>query len=194
MRRFALALPGVSLATIILVASIMRASQPKFDFGPSRKPHVASSSNLLTPKSPIWPAKALLDKAQIAVSATNKQRARVLIGLANNRLAVSEELFKIGEIEEAVSTLTKAEKYLEAAATAERSGRKKGEYTQEVLQEILEVSLMHIEVIDRLLTLCPEQACPMVNVASNYPKRLHTETKIALRSQNAPLPLTLISE
>lgn len=188
MRRVLFALPSIFLASIILTLSIFKTIQPKFNLGPTPAP-VSNQIILQTtanyslpmgewigPDSILWPIVALSDRINVISSFNPKDRALVLLSLADRRLVAAQVLFKQGKSQLALGVLTKAEKYLESASLAEKVARLKGENTDDILHKLSMASLAHIETIESLLLDCPEQARPMIVVISDYPKRLYNET------------------
>ncbi len=188
MRRVLFALPSVFLALIILMLSIFKTVQPRFNLGTTPPPVsnqiiIQTTANYqlpmgewIGPDSILWPIIAFVDRVNVISSFNPKDRALVLLSLADRRLVASQVLFRQGKPQLALGVLTKAEKYLESASLAERSARLNGENTDTILYKLSMASMAHIKTIESLLLDCPEQARPMVVAISDYPKRLYNET------------------
>ena len=140
------------------------------------------------PDSPIWFMKALRDKVWMGSTTNIMRKAELSLLFADKRLSASYELFKNEKPLLALTTLTKAEKYLESASAIEKKERGKGEDTKSFLLTLAKASLKHREVIENMLTIVPDDIKPEVIKAGDYPKNVYKECRDALQSQGVSAP------
>ncbi|MCB1118282.1 MAG: hypothetical protein KDK50_06870 [Chlamydiia bacterium] len=181
MQQRLLALPVIFFALIILLISFYRASELRFNFSPTPAPNPISikienpieyklpEAGWLNPQNPVWPIRAAFDKLRLAFTIGESQKAGVLLYLADHRLAQSVQLAKDGEFDKSVSTLTKAEKYLEAAMQAEYKARIDGAQTGELMNKIYLASIAHKQNIEQISSISPDDARSYVVKIMNYP-------------------------
>lgn len=202
-RKIAIALPVLIFAFVVLFASILRTAAVKYDFQKTSSrqddtkvlgEEAASVDYSLAypgkvlPDSPLWPLKALRDKLWLFITTNPSRKAELKLLFADKRVGASEVLFEKGKAEIAYSTLTKAEKYLEEASAQERVNRQKGIDTSEFLQTISLAALKHVEVMETLLTVAPEDAKPGIIQTENYAKRVYNDAKNALMEKGLEPP------
>lgn len=181
MKQRFLALPVIFFALIILLISFYRASELRFNFSPTPAPKPISiqienpieyklpESGWLNPQNPVWPIRAAFDKLRLTLTINDSQKAGVLLYLADHRLSQSVQLAKNGEFDKSVSTLTKAEKYLEAAMQAEYKARMDGAQTSELMDKLYLASLAHKQNIEQISSMSPDDARSYVVKIMNYP-------------------------
>jgi len=187
-------LPTLGLAIGILSFSVLQASAIEYDFLDSSNkvlptPFVPKinyelpDSSIIKPDSVFWPLKAGIDKTWLVIETEPQYEAEQLLYYADERLVYSLDLFKQGKSDLGLSVLTKAEKYLEEAFVAQQIAQAEGKDTTLVLQKISMSSLKHSEVIDYIVTICPEEVQAFVVKTSDYSKRLYNETKTQFYAQ-----------
>lgn len=142
----------------------------------------------ILPDSPIWFVKALRDKFWLVFTTNNMRKAELSLLFADKRLSASYELFKDEKSLLALTTLTKAEKYLEGASLIERKERSDGEDTKSFLLTLAKASLKHREVIEEMLKIVPDDVKPEVIKVEDYPKNVYKECRDALQSQGVSAP------
>jgi hypothetical protein len=97
-------------------------------------------------------------------------------------------LFKKGEGEIAFSTFTKGEKYLAIATEEEAIARRDGVNTDVFLVKLATASLKHLELIEDLIQLAPEDAKPLIVKNESYAKDSYEAARNALNSRGLPVP------
>ena len=204
-KKIAVVLSTVTLAFIILAISVLRSSaiRPNIDvYSATPKPvlkegaqekkieimYVMPFPGRILPDSPFWPVKALRDKLWMGVTTNPMRKAELSLLFADKRLISSYELFKINKPLLALSTLTKAEKYLEAGSVIEKKERQKGLDTKSFLFTLATASLKHREVVEEMLNIVPDDIKPEVIKMEDYPKNVYKECRDALQSQGAFAP------
>ena len=197
-----------SFASLILLISIFRTASIQYAFSqaptsqlPEGKKEAVEINYPLPypgrvlPDSFLWPVKVIRDKVWLVVTTNPLKKAEILLLLADKRLASVEILLKREKAELAVSTLTKAEKYLEQAVNQAEKSRQKGVETGQFLERLGYASLKHREIIEEeILYYCPEDARQVVVQVNDYPKRLFQKVKTALIEVGRPIPESPFSE
>lgn len=201
-RRVVAILSAVVLAVAILVVSVLRAASVNYRFNASSSTVLGEGTEVtkininyefpypgrILPDHPLWPVKALRDKLWTILTINSSRRMELLLLFADKRIASSKVLFEREKPELAFSTLTKAEKYLEAAAKAEIEERKKGTDTKNFLTQLANASLKHREVINEILTIAPEDAKPEIIKVENYARDVYKNSRDVLNSLGLPVP------
>lgn len=140
------------------------------------------------PDNPLWPIKALRDKLWIFVTTNTSKKAELLLLFADKRLVSARILYEREKPEVALSTLTKAEKYLEEATIAETKSRQEGGDTSELLLKLSMASLKHMEVIEELLEIAPADSKPEIIRAKDYSKRAYEKAMHGLNEKGMEVP------
>lgn len=204
-KRIAVVLSTVIFAFIILSISVLRSSaiRPSIEVysatpKPELKENVQDDSieilyvmpfpGRILPDSPFWPVKALRDKLWMLVTTNPMRKAELSLLFADKRLMSSYELFKSNKPQLALTTLTKAEKYLEEGGVIEAKERKLGLDTKSFLFTLSTASLKHREIIENMLNIVPDDVKPDVIKAEDYSKNVYKSTRDALQSQGVSAP------
>lgn len=141
------------------------------------------------PDSLLWPLKALRDKVWFGITNSHIRKAQLALLFADKRLVMAQELCKKGEHEVALSTFTKAEKYLPIAVEEESIARSQGINTNEFLLQLATAALKHKEVAESLIQLVPDDARPLIIKTESYAKDTYELTRNALNSRGLPVPI-----
>lgn len=203
-KRIAVVLSTVFIAFLVLSISVLRSSiiRPMDAYSATPKPktetpsqekkieinYVLPYTGRILPDSPFWFIKALRDRIWLTVTTNSLRKAELSLLFADKRLTASEELFKKDKPLLALSTLTKAEKYLETASQLEAKERKTGVDTKSFLMTLANASLKHLEEIEMILTLAPDDIKPEVIKVESYANNVYKESRDALQSQGAIAP------
>lgn len=205
LKRIAVVLSTVILAFIVLSVSVLRSSaiRPSMAFfSATPKPkliedaqekkidilYVMPFPGRILPDSPFWPLKALRDRLWMLVTTNPMRKAELSLLFADKRLMSSYELFKLGKSQLALSTLTKAEKYLEEGSVLEKNERQGGLDTKSFLFTLATASLKHREVIEGMLNIVPDDIKPEVIKTEDYSRNVYKECRDALQSQGVSAP------
>src|SRR3989344_1242208 len=192
-RRILAGLTFLSLGFMILLISIFRTASVKYDFANTpfvKDESVLGSSDVnidyllpfpgkVLPDSSFWPLKALRDKLWMFITTNPTRKVELKILFADKRLVTSKILFEKAKAELAYSVLTKGEKYLEEAKKDEFTNRQKGVETSELLQQLALSSLKHLEVLDEILEVAPEDAKPKIIELKEYPWKVYEDVRDA---------------
>lgn len=194
-KRIAVVLSTLTFAFLILAISVFNSCSPRV-FSASPKPtspatvvetetkidYVFVYPGGILPDSPFWYLKALRDRIWLAVTTNPMRKAELSLLFADKRLMATEQLFKNNKPQLALTTLTKAEKYLQNASNLEIQERKKGTDTKSFLLTLSKASLAHIAKIKKLIGLAPDDIKPGVIKVGDYPDNVFKQSRDALQS------------
>src|SRR5690606_19219217 len=132
----------------------------------------------ITPESPLWPMKALIDRTNTS--------AESYLENADTRLVAGRTMVTKGKVEEGYVVLEKAEQYLQEsynkALQIEESNNK-----SEFLYKLALASLKHREVLEEVLSIAPDDGRPVVTRIMDTPKKIFEESSYNLeRSGHNP--------
>lgn len=186
----------LSFGSLILLVSLFSSASLKFAFegpvvlGESEETktveyNLAYPGGIL-PDHPLWPLKVLRDKIWLIFKGTDLKKAETTLLFADKRLGASRTLFEKSKPEIGFSTLTKAEKYLEESFEHERRAAAKGAETKDFLQKLARASLKHVEVMEEILLISPEDAKPQIIKTMNYSKDIYRQVDKILLEKGTP--------
>lgn len=133
--------------------------------------YVLAYQGRVNPDSPFWYIKVIRDKSWYVITFNNAKKAELNLLFADKRLNSSLELFKNNKPDLGLSTLIKAEKYLELS-------EKMMTEDEDFYKKIGLASLKHREVIENeILPLSPEDLRPAVIKSVDYPVEVYKKVK-----------------
>lgn len=199
MKKFVFVAGILSFAFIILFVSIFNSSSITYSLSstppqPTTNPAIPEINYILPytgnilPDSPFWGLKALRDKLWFSVTPSHLRRAELALLFADKRLVMSQKLFERGETDIAISTFTKAEKYLPIAVAEEEIARPQGENTSEFLSKLAMAALKHKEIAENLILFAPEDARPFITKTEIYADNTFETARNILNSKGLPVP------
>jgi hypothetical protein len=181
------------IAFAVLFASILRTASVKYESTETSSPQTSSPSDTnitidyflpypgsVLPDNPFWPLKALRDRVWLLITTNPSRKVELKLLFADKRLGSSRVLYENGKIDIAMSTLTKAEKYLEEASFDEEVVRRRGIDTTELLFRLANSSLKHYQVIQGIAESAPPEDKPLFLQSLDYPKRIFDRSKDGL--------------
>ncbi|KKU10422.1 MAG: hypothetical protein UX13_C0012G0006 [Candidatus Woesebacteria bacterium GW2011_GWB1_45_5] len=142
----------------------------------------------ISPDHFLWGFKAMRDKIQYMFTRNPLKKAELALLFSDKRLVLSKTLFENKKPDIALSTLTKAEKYLEIAVIDESVARSEGHDTLEFLTKLATASLKHRQTIAEILLLAPEDAKPDIVKTEDYPKNAFKAARDVLNSKGIVAP------
>lgn len=189
----------VTIAFLILAISIFSTSQVVYVFSQSATPapilgqkvdidYQLPYAGKIEPDHILWPLKAFRDRVWLLVNLGAVKESEILMLLANKRIMFAKNLMAKEKSELSVSTLTKAEKYLEEAMAQEKEAREKKMDTSQVSLALAMSALKHRQILEEILATAPEDAKPVIVKTIDINKRLFNEVKMALNSQGLQAP------
>lgn len=195
------------IASAILLVSVLRSAAVHYAFSqsPTATPEPTAASEIevnyqlpyqgrILPNSPLWPIKALRDKIWVSITFNPLKKAELYLLLSDKRIAASLAMFEKDESELGVSTLTKAEKYLELAGEQYKKAEEKGLETTGFLTNLAMSSLKHRQLIEDMLIIGPEDAKPVVHETANYSKKVYELARDGLGEKGREAPENLFEE
>lgn len=123
----------------------------------------------------LYPLKMIRDRVLVFLTTDSLKRGQLFLLYADKRLAAGKSLFEKGKSSLAITTITKAEKYLEKALSQEEIARREGKNTQEFLEKLLLSSQKHQEIISELLAKSQSEGKRILESFLEYPKRVYKE-------------------
>ena len=195
LKRIAVVLSTLTLAFFILGISVFNSTSPRV-FSASPKPttpaiktETETTSDYIfvypggiLPDSPFWYLKAIRDRIWLIVTTNPMRKAELSLLFADKRIMTAQKLFENNKPQLALSTLTKAEKYLQNAADIEARQRKGGVDTKSFLMTLAKASLAHITKIKELLSLAPDDVRPEMVKAGDYSRSVFQQSRSTLES------------
>lgn len=145
----------------ILVMSFLSATHPKAaaDTTTSMTPVASASAEKseyylpypgILPDSPLFKLKAVRDRIRVLVSFDKLKRAEVELLLADKRINAAQALFDGGKEDLAVSTATKAEKYLWQSAEDTMTLARSGKDVKSMLLILSKAGVKHLEMLESM--------------------------------------------
>lgn len=104
----------------------------------------------------LYPIKMIRDRIWLWLTVDPLKKAEVMLLFADKRLGAGRALIEGGKVDLGLSTLSKAEKYLESAFSQEKIARQSGKDTKALLEKLSKASLKHEEVLTELETKVPQ--------------------------------------
>jgi hypothetical protein len=142
------------------------------------------------PDSPFWVLKAIRDKIWYLITSSHTRKAELALLFSDKRLMSAKSLFEKNKPDIAISTLTKGEKYLEIAVFEEKVARQQNYDTSAFLTRLAVASLKHMQIIESLMPLVPEDGKPLVIKTEDYSKNAYRASRDVLNSRGLPVPIS----
>jgi hypothetical protein len=131
----------------------------------------------ISPDHPLYSLKMIRDRVWLWLTTDSLKRAELLLLFADKRLGAAKALIEGNKIELGITTVTKAEKYLERAITQERIAAQKGKDTKAFLEKLSQATLKHQEVLTKLKEKVPESLKSSLGDALDYAQRGYNQVK-----------------
>lgn len=198
LRRTIYILLSLIFAFGVLGTSLFRTAQPDFAFyqpsdSYSQKGFVSPVEYYLPyhgllPDSPLWPIKAARDKAWVELTRDPIKRAQLLLLFSDKRIGMAKELLDKDEGNLGVTTIVKAEQYLEEAFRAYEEAESQGMNTADFLQKLARASLKHREILEEFTNIAPNDAKPFIVETLNISKMLYEKATRELNRKGIDIP------
>lgn len=200
LRKIILSSAVLIFALGILFTSVLRTAAVKYETNGVRSGAVLSDVDYkidyslaypgkILPDSFFWPLKALRDKAWLLITTDKLKKIELKILFADKRIGGAVVLVNEGKNEAALSTLTKAEKYLEDASLTEESLRLGGKaYSNEVLTRLANASLKHYQVLKELEDKVPDDMSVIIISSEQIPIKSYERARNALLEKGITPP------
>lgn len=129
----------------------------------------------------LYPIKMIRDRILVFFTANPLKRAELFLLFADKRIGAAKSLVEGGKKELGVTTLTKAEKYLEKVVNQEKMAREKGKDTIAFLEKMGKASLKHEELLLEIKEKVGESGQKAVDDALSYPRRAYEQVMERLK-------------
>ena len=185
----------------ILFTSILRTAAVRYETSGVKSTIVLAASDYyiaydlaypgkILPDSFLWPVKAIRDKLWLFITTDKLKKIELKILFADKRLGGAITLFDRGKNEIALSTLTKAEKYLEEASLDEEALRVSGKgYSVDVLTRLAYSSLKHYELLIDLENKIPDDMKATLISFRQIPIKTYERARNALLAKGVTPPI-----
>lgn len=141
----------------------------------SEKEDYALPYSGLLPDHPLYFLKMARDRIQLWLTRQPLARTKLLLHYADKRIAASLALAEKGKVGLAISTATKAEKYLEQALEAAKLAEVRGEDTKDFYHQFFKATEKHEKVLLGVLSRTPGEAQAAVESVLELNGRIHEE-------------------
>lgn len=193
-----LVLSALFFASVILLISFFRTAETRYRFNPMAPADVANVlgdepskidyplpyPGRVLPDSPIWPLKAIRDRLWLAVNASPTKEAELMLLFSDKRLGSAKLLIDRGKLENAITTLSKSEKYLDAALIKEEQNREEGYETDDFLFKLGLAALKHYEVIEYIRSKAPDNSHSQILETQAYSKKVYKTVDSVLTNKS----------
>lgn len=122
----------------------------------------------------LYPLKMIRDRITLFFTVDPLRKVDVLLLYADKRIGAAKALMEKGKADLAITTATKAEKYLERAVNQERIARESGKDTSGQKDKLLKATYKHEEVLGEIGANVGE-AAPEIKKILEYPQRSREE-------------------
>lgn len=121
----------------------------------------------------LYPLKMIRDRIWLFLTTNPLKKAELLLIFADKRIWAAQMLVDKGKADLAVSTATKAEKYLERAIAQEARARAAGKDTAALLERLSQATLKHEAMLLGVKERVPDQAKGVIEKTLEYSRRGH---------------------
>ena len=127
------------------------------------------------PDHPLYFLKMTRDRIQLWFTGQPLARAKLLLHYSDKRISASLALAEKGKVGLAVSTATKAEKYLTQAIDAAKLAETRGDNTKDFYRQLFAATEQHEKVLLGVMSRTPDEAQAVVESALAINERSHKE-------------------
>lgn len=128
----------------------------------------------ILPGHPLYPLKMIRDKILLFLTTDSLKKAELLLQFADKRIRAAEALIlEKNKVDLGISTLTKAEKYLEQAINQEKIASEAGKDTKDFLKRLSRATKKHEEMMLGFEEKIPTTAKPVYDSALQYARLGH---------------------
>lgn len=185
----------------ILFTSVLRTAAVKYETSGVKSVLVLSETDYnidhsfaypgkILPDSFFWPLKALRDKIWLTITTDQLKKIELKVLFADKRLGGVAKLIEENKNEIALSTLTKAEKYLEEASLTEERLRLEGKaQSSEVIFLLANASLKHYETLMDLENKFPDDMKSTIISSRKIPIKSYEKARNALLEKGLTPPI-----
>lgn len=126
----------------------------------------------ILPDHPLYFLKMIRDRILLFLTTDPLKKAELLLQFADKRVRAAEALImEKNKVDLGITTLTKAEKYLERAIDQERIAQQAGKDTSAFLEKLCQATLKHEEMMLGFKEKIPDTGRPVYDSALQYARR-----------------------
>ncbi len=122
----------------------------------------------------LYPLKMIRDRIWLFLTTDSLKKAELLLTYADKRIWAAQMLLDKGKEDLAVTTATKAEKYLEQAAARGEEAKKAGKEADTFLERLSQAAQKHEEVLLNLQGRVSDQSKGVIEKTLEYSQKLQT--------------------
>jgi len=178
-RSFALILAVLIFALGILFVSfgkIMASTTPAVLPTPASVDYFLAYPGIL-PDNFLYPLKMIRDRIWLFLTTDPLQKAQTLLLFADKRLGAGKALIEKGKEDLGITTLSKAEKYLERALIQGKIAKEKGKKSESFFNTLEKASQKHQEVLLETQEKLSEEGKKALEEMIKYPQRIYKEAQ-----------------
>ena len=142
----------------------------------------------VSPDNTMWIFKAIRDRIAYQLTIDPTKKAEMALVLSDKRIIYAKELFKNEKGQLALSTLTKAEKYLDEASIQIGIADSQKKDTAPFLRKLVLASIKHRMEIDEIISIAPESLRPEIIKIQDYSKNVYNVSRDSLNSKGVESP------
>ena len=131
----------------------------------------------ILPGNFLYPLKMVRDRIWLFLTPDPLQKAQTLLLFADKRLGAGKALIEKGKESLGITTLSKAEKYLERALFQAKIAKEKGKDTEFFFNILEKASQKHQEVLEEIQERLSEEGKKTLEEMIKYPQKIYMETK-----------------
>jgi len=131
----------------------------------------------ILPGNFLYPLKMVRDRIWMFLTTDPLQKAQTLLLFADKRLGAGKALIEKEKEDLGISTLSKAEKYLERALIQARVAKEKGKDIEAFLNTLEKASQKHQEVLEEIQEKLSDDGKKALQEVIKYPQRIYKEVQ-----------------
>ena len=137
----------------------------------------------ILPDHPLYWLKMIRDRVWGFLIRDPLKKSKWCLLMADKRVWAAQMLVEKGKFDLAVSTATKAEKYLERAVNRAYQAEKMGKRDEVFFEKIFKASLKHEEVLQEILEKMPGELKPVIEKTLEYPRNANQKILMLLEKE-----------
>jgi len=128
----------------------------------------------------LYPVKMIRDRIRLWLTVEPLKKAELMLLFADKRLGAGKVLIEGNKVDLGISTLSKAEKYLQRSLTQIETIQKKDEKTRLFWEKLTTAAAKHEEILVSLKEKVGDSAKPALEESLNLVRQIQTQIKQAL--------------
>lgn len=182
---------GVLFASILqssAVTEVFSQEPTEMDLSIPEVDYQLPGTGAIGPEDLLWMGEVLRDKVWLATTLDVTEKSELLLLLADKRIAYAQALAERGAFEEAIVVSRKAEMYLVDAVKTAKNIENHADMDHELCVTLANASLKHREILERIYSIAPDDARPVINEINDMAKWSYEHTSHMLHEFNLSSP------